>query len=58
MIVCVHPIIAQYLDPGSGSYLFQIAIAGLTALLFFFSYKIKGPLMKFFKFKKKDDGTK
>ncbi len=26
-----------YIDPGAGSYLFQILIAGLTALVFFFS---------------------
>ena len=28
---------SAYLDPGSGSYLFQILIAGLTATVFFFS---------------------
>lgn len=28
---------AAYLDPGSGSYFFQILIAGLTAAVFFFS---------------------
>ncbi len=28
---------AAYIDPGTGSYLFQILIAGLTALVFFFS---------------------
>lgn len=26
-----------YVDPGTGSYLFQLLIAGLTALVFFFS---------------------
>lgn len=28
---------AQYLDPGSGSFLFQAIVAGLTILIFFFS---------------------
>jgi hypothetical protein len=26
-----------YIDPGSGSYAFQLAIAGLTTVVFFFS---------------------
>jgi hypothetical protein len=28
---------AAYIDPGSSSYVFQLLIAGLTAILFFFS---------------------
>ncbi len=28
---------AQYLDPGTGSFLFQATIAGLTLIIFFFS---------------------
>ena len=28
---------AQYLDPGSGSFLFQAIVAGITILIFFFS---------------------
>jgi hypothetical protein len=58
MILHAHPVIAQYLDPGTGSYLFQLAIAGVTALLFFFSHRIKGSLSRFLKYLKRDNGTK
>jgi hypothetical protein len=51
-------IIAQYIDPGTGSYLFQLAIAGFTALVFFFSFRMKATIAKFFNFFKRDDGTK
>jgi hypothetical protein len=54
----VHPILAQYLDPGAGSYIFQLAIAGFTALVFFFSYRMKATISKFFRLLRKDDGTK
>lgn len=35
-----------YLDPGSGSYLFQILIAALTAMVFFFA-TLKQKIMAF-----------
>jgi hypothetical protein len=39
LLVIVSPSLshAQYLDPGSGSFVFQSVIAGLTIFLFFFS---------------------
>jgi hypothetical protein len=40
---------AQYIDPGAGSYLFQVIIAGLTLFIFFYSQikeKIKSLLRK------------
>lgn len=43
-----------YIDPGSGSYLFQILIAGLTALVFFFS-AIKQKIVGFFKGESKEE---
>jgi hypothetical protein len=55
MILNWHPIIAQYIDPGTGSYIYQILIAGFTALLFFFSFRIKGIFSKFFGSAKKND---
>ena len=58
MIQFFHPVIAQYLDPGAGSYIFQLVIAGLTAFLFFFSFKLKGFFSRFRKNKKEDDGAK
>jgi hypothetical protein len=58
MLIFNHPVFAQYLDPGTGSYLFQLAIAGVTALLFFFSHRIKGSLSRFFKYLKRNNGTK
>ncbi len=45
-----------YIDPGSGSYLVQMIIAGVLAALFYFKnlwFKIKS----FFTKKKKDDVT-
>ena len=47
-----------YIDPGSTSYFFQILIAGLTALGFFFS-SLKRRVVGFFKaiFKKNDEST-
>ena len=39
---------AAYIDPGTGSYFFQILIAGLTALVFFFS-AIRRKLVLIFK---------
>ncbi len=37
VIILSHLARAQYLDPGSGSFLFQAIVAGLTILIFFFS---------------------
>lgn len=37
LLICTTRDAAAYVDPGSGSYLFQILIAGLTATAFFFS---------------------
>jgi len=47
---------AQYLDPGTGSYLLQLLIAGFFAMLFYLK-RIKDPLKAFFKnlFSKKDE---
>ena len=55
MLLLFQPIIAQYLDPGSGSYIYQLVIAGFTASLFFFSHRIKGLMGKFFRSLKKND---
>ena len=49
------PASAQYLDPGSGSFLYQILIAGLAVLIFYFS-KIKQFILGWFQ-KKKDKDT-
>ena len=43
--------IILYVDPGSGSYLFQLLIAGFLAVAFFFKtikYKIQRLFNKFF----------
>jgi hypothetical protein len=58
MIFAFFLLLFQYLDPGSGSYIFQILIAGLTAGFFFFSFRIRGFLAKFFKRRKEIDGEK
>jgi len=50
-------IILLYVDPGSGSYLVQLIIAGVLAVIFYFKhfwYRIKS----FFSRTKKDDSTK
>jgi hypothetical protein len=39
---------SAYIDPGSSSYFFQLLIAGLTAVVFFFS-SIKQRVLGFFK---------
>ncbi len=36
-VLLSHIARAQYLDPGSGSFLFQAIVAGLTLLIFFFA---------------------
>ncbi len=48
--------LAQYLDPGSGSFLFQIMIAGLAVLIFYFS-KIRQFVLGLFQKKKDKDST-
>jgi hypothetical protein len=58
MLWLFHPVIAQYLDPGSGNYTFQIVIAGILAFAFFFFPKIKGYYSKLTGRTKKDDQTK
>ncbi len=40
--------VAAYIDPGSSSYLFQLLIAGLAAVLFFFS-SLKRRIAQFFR---------
>lgn len=35
-------IVFAYIDPGSGSYLYQLAIAGITAFIFFFGNMKRG----------------
>lgn len=40
VIFLTVPLHAQYLDPGTGSFLYQILIAGLALFIFYFS-KIK-----------------
>jgi hypothetical protein len=47
---------AQYLDPGSGSFLFQLLIAGLAVVIFYFS-KIKKFVIGLFRKKKDKDST-
>lgn len=38
IVLCIPAILhAQYLDAGSGSFIFQTLIAGLTLFIFFFS---------------------
>jgi len=44
-----------YLDPGTGSYLYQLALAGLFSGIFFFSAIVKKLVQKF---KKKNIQTK
>jgi hypothetical protein len=43
----VPTMLAMYVDPGSGSYYFQMLIAGLTTVLFFFS-SIKRKVLSLF----------
>jgi len=50
----IRIIFMQYLDPGAGSYAFQLLIAGFSAVAFFFSYKMKDVLLRFFRPKKND----
>jgi len=51
----LYPVLAQYIDPGTGSYLYQLAIAGFGALVFFFSFRMKGFFTRFLaRFKKQD----
>jgi hypothetical protein len=50
------PASAQYLDPGSGSFIFQIMIAGLAVLIFYFS-KIRQFVLWLFQKKKDKDST-
>jgi hypothetical protein len=40
----------QYIDPGTGSYLFQLSIAALTAIIFYWKQ-----IVGFFKKSKKED---
>jgi hypothetical protein len=46
--VAVQAMLAMYVDPGSGSYYFQMLIAGLTTLFFFFG-TIKRKVLSVFK---------
>ena len=48
LALMVPKILAMYVDPGSGSYYFQMLIAGLTTVLFFFS-SIKRKVLSLFK---------
>lgn len=47
---------AQYIDPGTGSFIYQILIAGFLFILFFF-YRIKSSIRRWFK-KAKDQQIK
>ena len=45
----IRSLLAVYVDPGSGSFYFQIIIAGITSVFFFFSTlkrKFLGPFPK------------
>jgi len=48
-----------YIDPGSGSYLFQILIAGLIGFIFYIKTTLKKVIQFIFRFfsKKKRNGT-
>jgi hypothetical protein len=46
--VAVNALLAVYVDPGSGSYYFQMVIAGLTTVFFFFA-SIKRKVVSLFK---------
>jgi hypothetical protein len=50
------PASAQYLDPGTGSFLYQILIAGLAVFIFYFS-KIKQFVLRLFRKKKDKDAV-
>jgi hypothetical protein len=56
VLILTVPLHAQYLDPGSGSFLFQILIAGLAVLIFYFS-KIKQFIVELFPKKKNKDSA-
>jgi len=47
---------AQYIDPGTGSYLLQLLLAGFLSMLFYLK-RIRDPLKAFFKnlFSEKDE---
>ena len=47
---------AQYIDPGTGNFLFQIIVSGLFFLVFFFS-RIRRGIMHLLKGKGRSDKT-
>jgi hypothetical protein len=48
LLILREDIFAQYIDPGTGSYLFQLIMAGVLAFIFFFRRPIMN-LKLFFK---------
>jgi len=56
LILLIQRADAQYIDPGTGSYLLQLLLAGFLSMLFYLK-RIRDPLKAFFKslFSKKDE---
>ena len=47
-VLALQTVLVGYIDPGSGSYYFQMLIAGLTTVCFFFA-TIKRKILSLFK---------